>query len=100
MLKHYKIRNYHFPLIIYLVILSVIGILLIGSAEASVQTKQVLGLFLGLLMMVVISLMDYSFILKFSLLYYVGIVFLLILVEIFGIPAAIVSRIVIGNPSL
>ena len=84
MLKHYKIRNYHFPLIIYLVILSVIGILLIGSAEASVQTKQVLGLFLGLLMMVVISLMDYSFILKFSWLYYVGIVFLLILVEIFG----------------
>lgn len=84
MLKHYKIRNYQFSLIIYLVILTVIGILLIGSAEASVQPKQVLGLFMGLAFMVAISLMDYSVILKFSWVYYIGIIFLLVLVELVG----------------
>lgn len=80
MLKQYKLRNYHFQLIVYISILTVIGILLIGSAEPSVQKKQIVGFAAGLLIMVVISLMDYSFILKFTWLYYVGICALLALI--------------------
>lgn len=77
MLKQYKLRNYHFQLVLFIVILTVIGILLIGSAEPSVQKKQVEGLALGLVLMVIVSLIDYSFILKFRWLYYAVILGLL-----------------------
>ncbi|MCM1106611.1 MAG: rod shape-determining protein RodA [Blautia sp.] len=77
MLKQYKLRNYHFQLIIFVVILTVIGIMLIGSAEPSSQKKQVIGMGLGLVLMVIVSLIDYSFILKFRWLYYVAILGLL-----------------------
>ncbi len=84
MIKQYKLRNYHFQLIAFIVILNIIGILLIGSAKESVQSKQILGMAMGLVVMVAISLMDYSFILKFRWLYYIGIIGLLILVEVAG----------------
>ena len=60
MFKQYKLKNYHFDLIIYVVILSIIGIMLIGSAKESVQNKQILGFIGGLIIMVIVSLMDYS----------------------------------------
>ena len=84
MIKQYKLRNYHFQLIAFIVVLNIIGILLIGSAKESDQKKQILGMIMGLVIMVAISLMDYSFILKFTWLYYIGIVVLLILVEVMG----------------
>ena len=84
MLKQYKLRNYHFQLIIYLIILTLIGIMVIGSAEKSVQTKQIGGFIVGLIVMVIISLMDYSFIQKFSWVYYLGTNVLLLLVIFTG----------------
>lgn len=66
MLKRYSIRNYNFRLVIYLVALTILGILVIGSAkEGSNQTRQIMGLVLGLVAMIVISLIDYSFVLRF-----------------------------------
>lgn len=84
MFKYYKIKNYHFQLILYLIILSIIGILVIGSAKESVQNKQIFGLVAGLVFMIVISLIDYSFILKFPWLYYIAMLALLIAVEVVG----------------
>ncbi len=84
MFKQYKLRNYHFALIAYLSILTIIGILVIGSADESVQKKQIMGFFMGLAIMIVISLLDYSFILKFSWVYYVLAIGLLVWVEIKG----------------
>ena len=66
MFKQYKLRNYKFILVMYVMILNVIGILLIGSAKPSVQSKQILGMIAGLTIMVMLSLIDYNFILKFS----------------------------------
>lgn len=72
MLKRYSIRDYNFRLVFYLIVLTVLGILVIGSAqEGGNQTKQIAGLILGLGAMLVISLFDYSFILRFSWLWYV-----------------------------
>jgi rod shape determining protein RodA len=72
MLKRYSIRDYNFRLVIYLIILTVLGILVIGSAkEGNNQTKQMLGLALGLAGMLTVSLIDYSFILKLSFVWYV-----------------------------
>lgn len=71
MLKRYSIRNYNFRLVIYLVALTILGILVIGSAkEGSNQTRQIMGLVLGLCAMIVISLIDYSFVLRFVWLFY------------------------------
>lgn len=80
MLKQYKLKNYHFQLVIFIVILTVIGILLIGSAQPSVQRKQIIGMGLGLGLMVIVSLIDYSFVLKFRWLLYIAIVGLLVAV--------------------
>ena len=84
MLKQYKLKNYHFELIISIIILNVIGILLIGSAKHSVQKTQILGFAMGLVAMLIISLMDYSFLLRFTWVYYVGIIGLLLAVRLFG----------------
>ena len=84
MLKQYKLKNYHFQLIAYVVLLTILGIMIIGSAEQSVQNKQIAGFVGGLIIMVVVSLMDYTVLLKFSWIYYIGTCGLLILVYVFG----------------
>lgn len=84
MLKQYKLKNYHFQLILYLALLTVIGILVIGSAQESVQSKQIVGFAAGMIIMVIVSLIDYSFILRFRWLYYIGIIALLVMVKLFG----------------
>ena len=80
MLKQYKLRNYHFQLVISILVLNIIGILIIGSAKHSVQKMQILGCIVGVVAMTIVSLMDYSFILRFCWLYYIGIIGLLALV--------------------
>ncbi len=84
MLKQYKLRNYNFRLVFYVVALTILGILVIGSAKESVQNKQTLGLFLGIIAMLCVSMMDYSFLLRFSWLYYILNIGLLVLVKVIG----------------
>ena len=81
MFKQYKLKDYHFQLILYLVLLTIIGIAVIGSAEESVQRKQIIGFMAGLVIMVILSLLDYSVLLKLSWIYYIGSVGLLVLVQ-------------------
>ena len=75
MLKQYRLKNYHFQLVVYIIALSIIGILLIGSAKHSVQSKQIIGFVMGLTIMIVLSLIDYSFLLKFVWIYYAVMIF-------------------------
>ena len=70
MLKQYRLRDYRFRLVFYVVALTIIGIMVVGSAKPSVQNKQIVGLILGLVVMVGVSLIDYNFILKFSWIFY------------------------------
>ncbi len=70
MLKQYQIKDYNFRLVIYVTALTLIGINVVGSAQKAVQNKQIMGLCLGLFAMVVVSVIDYSFILKFNWLIY------------------------------
>ena len=80
MLRQYHIKNYDFKLILLVVALTIMGIVTIGSANSEFQDKQIMGLFMGLFIMVVVSLIDYSFILKFSWILYGVNMLLLILV--------------------
>ncbi len=84
MLKQYRLKNYRIRLVIYVVLLTLLGIAVIRSAEKSVQNKQILGMCLGLAAMLVVSLIDYSFILKFSWLIYLFNIGLLLLIFVIG----------------
>lgn len=84
MLKQYKLKNYHFQLILYICALTLIGVFVIGSARPDLQPKQVFGFVVGICVMFAVSLMDYSFLMKFPWLYYALMMGLLFMVEFFG----------------
>ena len=66
MLKRYSIKNYDFYLIILTIALSIVGVLAISSAaDESLRNKQILGIVLGIVLMVFISLMDYTQLIRF-----------------------------------
>lgn len=92
MLSQYKLKDYNFRLILPVVILSILGILLVGSADASLQSRQMYGVIAGLALMVVISLIDYSWILNFSWILYALNLVLLILVVAIGVSKKGASR--------
>ncbi|MBR6848854.1 MAG: rod shape-determining protein RodA [Lachnospiraceae bacterium] len=79
-----SVKYYNFRLVVYLLAISTVGILAIGSAKESVQSRLIMGLALGLFLMVVISLFDYGVILKLYWLIYLGNLGLLLLVKFFG----------------
>ena len=84
MIRQYRIQDYSFRLILWVVILSVLGIMVIGSAQASSQRRQIVGLALGIIVMIVISFIDYTWLLKFSFIYYLAGVVLLGAVLLIG----------------
>lgn len=84
MLKRYRVIDYNFKLVIMLIAISVIGILAIGSANSEVQSKQMVGLIVGVFLMVVISLFDYHIFLKFYWVIYFLNLGLLVLVKFVG----------------
>lgn len=65
MIRQYRLRDYNFRLVIALIALSSLGVLLVGSADPSLQNRQLLGVLLGIAVMVVVSLMDFSWVLNF-----------------------------------
>ena len=83
-LKQYNIRNYKFLLILTVMSLTVIGVFLVGSAEPTLQSRQVMGAILGFTAMLVISLIDYNWVLRFKWILYVINVIFLIWVDIAG----------------
>ena len=70
MLKQYKLRFYNFRLIIFLLAISLIGVTLVGTAASDLRSKQFAGVILGLIVMLVLSLLDYSWIMNFQWIMY------------------------------
>lgn len=84
-LKKYRLKDYNFILVVAVLILSVIGILAVGSALPSAQTKQILGVSFGVVVMLVISVIDFEWVLNFYWVIYGVNIFLLLCVEFFGV---------------
>lgn len=84
MIKQYKLRFYNFRLLFLLLAVSSIGVLLVGTARKNLMTKQITGVIMGLVIMVIVSLIDYSWISNFQWIMYGGNIALLLIVRLFG----------------
>ena len=76
--------NYKFGIVTLVGILSVLGILVVGSAKESLQSKQILGVIIGLTAMIVVSLIDYMWIMNFYWVLYALSIIMLAAVKLFG----------------
>ena len=84
MIKQYKLRFYNFKLVILLIAISLFGVQLVASASPDLRNKQLLGVVMGLVLLVILSLMDYSWILNFQWIMYGANIVLLLIVRLFG----------------
>ena len=86
----YKIRNYNFKIIVLIAAICVIGYLVLTSAmvndpdrDGNLQ-KQLIGIIVGAVFMIAISLIDYHLVLKAAPIIYIGVLVLLAGVLLFG----------------
>ena len=82
--QRYHLKDYRFSLIILVTALSIIGVFIVGIAQADLQWRQLQGVLLGLIAMFIISLIDYNWILKFYWVMYAVNLVLLAAVLLFG----------------
>lgn len=84
MFRNYKLRDYDFKLIFMVIALAAIGVVAIGSAEESLQTRQLFGVVAGAVLMIILSFINYNGLLKLYWLMYAGNLTLLMLVMFIG----------------
>lgn len=82
--QKYKFRHFNFKLLLFIIFLSVMGILIIRSAtlstgEESTYMKQIMGVAVGMTAMLIVSVIDYHWIARMYLVVYVGICGILLL---------------------
>ncbi len=91
----YNFRRYNVRVLLYMLLLSGIGILAIWSAtnqDRSMTGKQIMGIAVGLVLAVALSLIDYHKLLSLSTLIYGGCIVLLAAVLIMGKSRGIATR--------
>ncbi len=75
--KTFSIKRFDFLLVAMIVSLNIFGIVAIGSASPDLQPRQIQGMIFSLVIMVFVSMLDYTQVLRFYWLYYaINIVFL------------------------
>ncbi len=84
MFKNYKFKDYDFKLILYLCVITVLGILLVNSAQPDNTKKQLMGFIAGLAIMIILSFIDYHIWLKIWPVYYFLMIGLLVAVLVKG----------------
>lgn len=92
MFDNYHFRKYGFLLVLMSIGASVFGILLIGSAKEELQTRQIQGLIIGIVLMLVLSFVDYHFVLKFYWILYIVSIIMLLAVRFLGEESGGASR--------
>lgn len=95
----YRIRNLNFRLIIYVLILSVFGVLMVHSATSGEATtsifstteKQIFGVIAGIFLVALLVIFDYRKLVKFAWIFYAAALLLLLYVQFFA-PAIYGAR--------
>lgn len=95
--SQYKLRNFNFRLVLYVLALSLIGVAVIrsaanGSMEDSRVMRQIMGIGVGAAVAVFLALVDYHRILNLSILVYLACIGLLAWVLISGIARGGATR--------
>lgn len=87
MLSEYNFRDFNFRLLLSVLALNFIGLMVINSAvggDRSYINRQLIGLFGGLMIAMILSLISYRYLLRFSIVVYLGCVGILLAVLIVG----------------
>ena len=84
MFRNYRLKNLNIRLIIACVALTIVGILVIGSANKNYQNKQIIGMVLGLIIMTIFAMIDYQFLLQYYYVFYILTIILLLMVLVLG----------------
>ncbi|MCR4648089.1 MAG: rod shape-determining protein RodA [Lachnospiraceae bacterium] len=84
MFKNYRLKDYNFKLIVYLCVLTTLGVLLVNSAQPENMKKQLMGFIAGVGIMIILSFIDYHIWLKIWPAYYVIMIGLLAAVLLKG----------------
>ncbi|MCM1027278.1 MAG: rod shape-determining protein RodA [Roseburia sp.] len=84
MFTRFKIRDYDFKLTFMTVALAAIGVVVIGSAEPSLQTRQLAGAVVGAALMIIISFFNYTWIIRLNWVLYAVNLGLLLAVKYLG----------------
>lgn len=95
MFSEINFKQYNFRLVLYMMILSVIGILVVASAsnhDSSTVTKQIIGVMVGFALAIGLSIIDYHNITKLYVLVYAGCIILLGAVLVMGHTAGGATR--------
>ncbi len=90
--EKFHLRDFNFRLLIYVIALSVLGVLYVHSATenevtqsiVSTTVKQIIGVSFGVVLMVVLAFLDYIQLVRFSWVFYVLSILLLIYLLVFG----------------
>ena len=75
--RPYHLKDYKFNLVVLVIALSILGVLAVGSAKEVYQSRQIVGMFIGIIAMVIVSLIDYVWVLNFYWLIYGFVVLIL-----------------------
>ncbi len=87
MLSEYNFRDYNFKILLSVLALNGVGLMVINSAvggDRSYINRQLIGLFGGLMIAIILSLISYRFILRFSVLIYLACIGILAAVIVMG----------------
>jgi rod shape determining protein RodA len=82
--KPYRLKDYKFGLVISVIAISILGVLVVGSAKESYQSKQMVGMIIGIVAMIIVSLIDYVWLLNFYWIFYALTILSLGAVLLFG----------------
>ena len=87
MFRQYRLQDFRLRLVVLVYAITILGILVIGSAAEEYQSQQLLGMILGTVAMLVLTLMDYRILLNLSWVLYAVNIILLLAVKFVGYEA-------------
>lgn len=93
--ENYNFRKYNIRVLLYMLLLSGIGLMAIWSAtnqDRGTLNKQIMGIAVGLVIALILSLIDYHWLLSFHILIYLGCAAFLGAVLLFGRSRGISTR--------
>lgn len=84
MIKHYNLKSYNFALMVLVLLTTTYGIIMINSANPTFTAKQCLGFAISFVAMLILSFLDYNWILRFYWLIYLVNILILLAVFVLG----------------